>query len=244
MFGGACRSRSTIRHSARDYENLADGVLAEKIKDARFQVTDSFRKLYGIITASEDNSFKLEALTAEQARRNNLVKLEVESLRAQQKLHDGQRVDRVKHLLPAPLPAIDADVKAERSNKREKKREREEPAKDDKESRRKEREREQRASSSSSTSTPSTTVAPSTDATPSKKPSKIDDVIQEAQKKQKRSILDKVGAVGLSKEDRSQLLRSLQDLIAKDVNKGDDTDPEEGEDVLSILGVEKSDVEV
>ena len=47
--------------------------------------------------------------------------------------------------------------------------------------------------------------------------------------------IDKVGAVGLSKEDRNQLLRSLQDLIAKDVNKGDDTDPEVGEDVLSIL---------
>ena len=238
MFGGACRSRGATRHSARDYENLADGVLAEKIKDARFQVTDSFRKLYGIITASEDNSFKLEALTAEQARRNNLVKLEVESLRAQQKLHDGQRINRVKHLLPAPLPVIDADVKAERSDKREKKREREEAAKDDKESRRREREREQRASTSSSPSTSSTTAAPSTDATPSRKPSKIDDVIQEAQKKQKRSILDKVGAAGLSKEDRS-----LQDLIAKDANRGDDTDPEGEGDVLSILGVERADVE-
>jgi hypothetical protein len=77
-----------------------------------------------------------------------------------------------------------------------------------------------------------------------KKPSRLDDVIQEAQKRQKRTILERVGAAGLSKEDRSQLLRSLQDLIAKDVNKGDNTDPEEGEDVLSILGVEKSDVEV
>ena len=236
-----CKSRATT-HSARDFENLADGVLAEKIKDARFQVTDSFRKLYGIITASEDNRFKLEALTAEQARRHNLVKLEVESLRAQQKHQDKQHVDRVKHLLPAPLPVIDLDCKVERSEKREKKHEREEPAKDDKESCRKECEREQRLSSLS-TSTLSTTVTPSTEAILSKKPSKIDEVIQEAQKKQKQSILYKEGAAGLTKEERSQLLWSLQELAVKDSYKGDDTDPEGDGDVLSILGVERADVE-
>ena len=39
----------------------------------------------------------------------------------------------------------------------------------------------------------------------------------------------------MSKEDRSQLLRSLQELVAKDVDKGDDTDPDGNGDVLSIL---------
>ena len=67
--------------------------------------------------------------------------------------------------------------------------------------------------------------------------------IQEAQKKQKRSILEKVGAAGLSKEDRSQLLRSLQELAAKDGDRGDDTDPDGDGDVLSILGVDRSEVD-